>query len=426
MKFTILVTGAGGYVGSRLCGRALERGLGLVMMGRRRPQTVAEGKAVFRRFNLEEEPSVDAFDGVDAVIHLAQSGLDGSPDGGLNLEGSRRLLEAARRASVGRFIFVSSLSARADAAAAYGRNKWEVENLLNREGEVAVRPGLVYGGETRGVYGTLCRLARLGPVLPMVGSEAPVHPIHIDELCDALLAIADLATVPRHLYQLGAPRAMAFRRFVGLIARAREGRRLRVVAVSVETALRLAALGESLARVIPQLPVVARERILGLADTRVADTEDSLKALGITLGAPGALLAEECGNVRRRLIAEGRTLLAYILGRRSSPAMVRRYVRAMRALGLALPLALPAAAHRMPCLLRLWEPVGSGPSELMDRLAMAAAIAETTPEGARMFLALHRRPAAVAPLLAGLTLLWLAVTETLVLPFRLLLGRGDA
>lgn len=429
-KFTILVTGASGYIGSRLCRRALEQGLGLVMMGRRRPQTVAEDEAVFHPFDLDSEPPPEAFDGVHAVIHMAQSGLDAGPDGDLpgddlNVEGSRRLLAAARRAGIGRFIFISSQSSRADAPAAYGRNKWQVEKLLDGEGEVVVRPGLVYGGETRGVYGTLCRLSRLGPVLPLVGGEAPVHPIHRDELCDALLKIADPATAPQPLYELGAIRAMPFRRFLGLLARARQGRRLRVVAISLETALNLASLGEFLARAIPKLPVVRRERILGLADSRVSDTEASLKALGLTLGDPAVLLTAEAGNGRRRMIMEGRTLLAYVLGRRPGPALVRRYVRATGVLGLALPLVLPPIALRLPFLLRLWEPIVSGPSELMDRLAVAAAIAETTPQGARVFLALDKKPAVVAAIAAGLTLAWLAVTEFFTLPFRLLLGRHE-
>ena len=425
-RFTILVTGASGYIGSRLCRLALERGLGLVMMGRRRPPSVSERDVVFHAFDLGDEAPATAFDGVQAVVHLAQAGLDSGSDGSLNVEGSRRVIEAGRRAGVERFIFVSSQSARADAPATYGRNKWRVEELLDRDGEVVVRPGMVYGGEPRGVYGTICRLAGVGPVLPLVGGDAPIQLIHVDELCHALLKIAATTTQPRRVYALGAVRAMSFRRVVRLIARARDGRRLRTFTVPLTAALALAAMGEALARVIPKLPVVARERILGLVDVRVADTEASLTALHMTLGDPVTLLAGEGRDVRRRQLAEGRTLLTYVRGRPPSPMMVRRYVRAMSALGLNLPLALPAVASRMPRLLRLWEPMGARSSELMDRLAIAAAIAEASPEGARMFLALEERSAAVVALLTGWTLLWLAVTEILVLPFRLLLGRGES
>ncbi|MDA1183296.1 MAG: NAD-dependent epimerase/dehydratase family protein [Acidobacteria bacterium] len=49
--FTILVTGASGYIGACLCRRALERGLGLVVVGRRRPHTVGSGDAVFHSFD---------------------------------------------------------------------------------------------------------------------------------------------------------------------------------------------------------------------------------------------------------------------------------------------------------------------------------------------------------------------------------------
>src|SRR5439155_26142763 len=110
---------------------------------------------------------------------------------GINCRGSRLLLADARRAGVKRFVFASSVSARADALNAYGRIKWRVEQFLEGADTVAARLGLVYGGPTRGMYGLLLKLVSLTPVLPMVDPWRLVQPIHVDEVCRGLLALAD-------------------------------------------------------------------------------------------------------------------------------------------------------------------------------------------------------------------------------------------
>ena len=57
--------------------------------------------------------------------------------------GTRRMLELARASGVGRFVFPSSISARADAPAYYGRGKAAAEAALDPERDLVLRPGLV-------------------------------------------------------------------------------------------------------------------------------------------------------------------------------------------------------------------------------------------------------------------------------------------
>src|SRR6185295_8526879 len=109
----------------------------------------------------------------------------------VNVVGTRRLAELAAAAGVKRFVFVSSQSARADAPAAYGRTKHEAEVVLAEIPGlevVVVRPGLVCGPGSRGLFARIGRLVEALPVVPLLGGgRALVQPIHVDDLCAALL-----------------------------------------------------------------------------------------------------------------------------------------------------------------------------------------------------------------------------------------------
>ncbi len=64
--------------------------------------------------------------------------------------------------------------------------KWQVEQLLDRQGEVAARVGLVYGGPRQAMFGLLCTLVERAPVLPMIDPWREVQPIHLREVARGL------------------------------------------------------------------------------------------------------------------------------------------------------------------------------------------------------------------------------------------------
>lgn len=155
-----------------------------------------------------------ALEGCDAVVHLAAAvhrprGV-ATPDDYVeaNERLTARLAAAARTASVGRFVFVSSakvLGERTDRPAGesdpatpsgpYARSKLAAERLLACEGPdlevVVVRPPLVYGPGVRANFLSLLRLADTRWPLPLGGARAPRSMVFIDNLVDALLFLCD-------------------------------------------------------------------------------------------------------------------------------------------------------------------------------------------------------------------------------------------
>ena len=74
----VLVTGASGLIGSRICEMLLQKGYAVNTLGREMGSQKSEGRPNTKRFvwNIEEgKIDAAAFDGVSAIIHLAGAGV---------------------------------------------------------------------------------------------------------------------------------------------------------------------------------------------------------------------------------------------------------------------------------------------------------------------------------------------------------------
>jgi len=299
-------------------------------------------------------------------------------------------------------------SARPQALNAYGRIKHATEERLRAlaGGEdhiLCARVGLVYGGPERGQYRLLARLASL-PLLPMIGIDREVQPIHLDEVCDGLLTLALDPPAARRTVVLAGSHPLSFGAWLRMLRRSRHGRHLALL--PMPTGLALAAC--RLSSVIPFVPTIERERVLGLAGTAPMDSAADLAALGLVLRDPARALTN-CRPARRRLIAECAALLRYAAGAPvRSPGAIIRLARIVRH-DPAFRHALPWPTVRWPALLRFIEPVRPAMHHgLARRLHLAAMVAETL------------EPPLRQPRLG--TIVAQVALEALALPFRLLLS----
>jgi len=182
----IAVTGANGYVGSRIISYLRARGHEAVALVRR-PDSADTRE---RRYALGGPLEDSALDGVDTVVHAA---YDLSVRGGdireVNLSGSLPLLDdlAARG---GRVVLISSLSAFEGARSEYGRTKLGLERaVLERDG-IVVRPGLVFGAGGLGLFGAMAAALSRRSLAPLIGGGSQrlfvTHDEHLSELVSAL------------------------------------------------------------------------------------------------------------------------------------------------------------------------------------------------------------------------------------------------
>jgi nucleoside-diphosphate-sugar epimerase len=379
MPQRLVVTGASGYIGARFVERARRRGCEVVVLGSAPPGIDVTAIP----WRLGEVPRLTAFLGATAVLHLAHDWasdrLHGTGPKNANLTGTQILADTARGGGLSRFVFASSTSARPEALNTYGQIKYAIEEHLKAlpwsEGRIfCARVGLVYGGPERAQYGLMSKLAAL-PVLPMIGLGREVQPIHVDEVCDGLLALMLHPPLGRQTMVIAGPKPVTFGAWLRTLRRARHGRRMLLVPVPI----RLALAGCDLTRRIPFLPTVERERVLGLAGAASMPSADDVAALELSLRDPVRVL-ENSPAARRRLIAESAVLLRYVTGARvRSRGAVIRLARATRR-DPAFHRALPWPAMRWPALLRFVEPIRPAMQHgLSRRLHLAAMVAETLP-----------------------------------------------
>ena len=211
----VALTGATGFIGRHLLRDLTARGYRVRVL-LRRPVEVPDGAAgavvgdLTRPINMAA-----ALAGVDAVVHsagLAHADLPDTRSGApaddyrtLNTEATRRLAQAAERARVRRFVFLSSIRAQVGPSApgvvteaddarptdAYGRSKREAEVALAETGLdwAALRPVLVYGPGAKGNLAALLRLARTPYPLPLGGLAARRSLISLESLAGAVDAV---------------------------------------------------------------------------------------------------------------------------------------------------------------------------------------------------------------------------------------------
>ncbi len=184
----VAVSGATGFIGRHLIRSFAEAGWKVVGLCRRPERQSANDAVSFQRFDLSDSSASDLdLRGVDVLVHCAlQPYRAGAKDShSANVEGSRRLFEIARAHGVKKILFFSSIAARDGTSSPYGGDKLRIEQLLDADRDLIVRPGLVIGdgGVFRALYSST-RKFRAAPVIR--GGRQPVYIIGIEDLCRAL------------------------------------------------------------------------------------------------------------------------------------------------------------------------------------------------------------------------------------------------
>lgn len=370
----IAITGASGYIGSCLARRALQDGHDLVALTRR---PMSDPRIAWAPFDLHRPADVE-IPHADVLVHLAA--ITTAPSEEAAEQAAAAALVAAAQRLRARFIFVSSQTARPDAPTAYGRTKWRIEQDVCSHGGTVVRPGQVYGGPPRALFGTLVSTVRQLPCIPAFLPAPRIQPVHVEDLVLGLLAAASRDDLGGRVLQIAAPQGISFTRFLQSIARHRLGvlrPRFPVPVICVQVACKLAG------RRLHGL-----QRLLSLFALQPMQTGPDLQQLRLTLRPLDRGMQK---SRRRGLIAESKALLSYIL--RSPPAgeVLRRHVRCVEALRTGQALRLPGLVMRFPCFFALLDvasstKAGGAGHELAWRIEAAVSLAEASPQGARRFL----------------------------------------
>lgn len=198
-KTLCAITGADGYVGGCLKDYFAAQGWEVLELTR---QPKPGARAVTFQLGADISPALLA--GASALIHCA---YDFKPLGereirAINVEGTRKVLAAARAAGVGKIVCVSSISAFAGCQSRYGQAKLEIERIALDHNALTVRPGLVYGSGPGGMFGKLVAQVRRSSVIPMIDDGSQIQfLVHHEDLSAFIekLAAGNIHPGPRLL-----------------------------------------------------------------------------------------------------------------------------------------------------------------------------------------------------------------------------------
>ncbi|HEX7823090.1 MAG TPA: NAD(P)H-binding protein [Sphingobium sp.] len=199
----VALTGATGFLGGAVLERLIAQGHQIRALTRR-PQRERVGVTWIAGDLADEAALTSLVAGTDAVIHVA--GAVNVPHRAAffaaNAEGVRLIAGLAERAGVGRFILVSSLSARESHLSDYGWSKREGEAMLdsNSLDWTIVRPPAIYGPGDREMLEMFQMAARGLVMLPPAGR---LSIIHADDLARLLVLLAEDRTgvSSGHIYE---------------------------------------------------------------------------------------------------------------------------------------------------------------------------------------------------------------------------------
>lgn len=213
----VLITGAGGFIGSVLCERLLSEGYSVIGAQRSPKSFLSQRELEHVSIDLNDQNiKWDAvLPGVDTVIHLAARVhvmRNNTADTltayrNINVHGTERLARQAAELGVKQFVFMSSVKVNGEESSrpytefdapapidSYGISKMEAELKLRtiaaetRLALVILRPPLVYGPGVKANFLKLLQAVDRGRPLPFASVKNKRSLIYVENLVDAIVS----------------------------------------------------------------------------------------------------------------------------------------------------------------------------------------------------------------------------------------------
>ena len=279
----ILVTGANGFVGRNLVRRLQKDGTAVRALVRNAAKAarLRDLGAELVDGDISNLSSLEAaMKGCAKVIHLV--GIIQEAPGvtfkGVHVDGTRNLLEAAKKEGVRHFIYQSALGSRPNAKSQYHRTKWEAEELVRASGLpfTILRPSLIYGPGD--LFTTrLAETIRLSPVLPVIGTgQSKVQPIFIDDVNECIQKISTSDSYLNEMYEIGGPEQLTYEEVTKAIAAA-----LGIKRPTVHMPMFFMRTMAKVAETVLSKPPVTIDQLIMLQEDNVCSMRDIREVFGI-------------------------------------------------------------------------------------------------------------------------------------------------
>ena len=305
----ITVFGGSGFIGQHVVQALGSRGYRIRVAVRRPNEALflkmsgVVGQIEPVQTNIRDEASVRAaVAGASAVINLvgilSQSGKQ--TFNAVHAEGSERIARLAKAAGVPIFIQMSALGADADSPSRYSQSKaaGEAAVLAHYRDAAILRPSVVFGADDQ-FFNRFAALARLSPIVPLVGANTYFQPVYVKDIAEAVLRALETDAADGKIIELGGPAHFTMRQIMELMLQVIRRKRL-LIAVPMA----FAKMKAFFLQMLPN-PILTVDQCRSLAIDNVVSQEAiaegrTLEGLGLTATAVQTILPTYLGRFRRR------------------------------------------------------------------------------------------------------------------------------
>jgi len=272
----VLVTGATGFVGSRLVPPLLAADHDIRVLVRDADRydgpdgvDVAEGDL------LEPGSFEHALDGIDAAYYLVHSMRSGSDFEKRDRRAAGNFVDAADAAGVDRLLYLGGLGEERERLSRHLKSRREVEYILSEgDAELTTLRAAIIVGNGSASFDMVRQLAdRLPVMITPRWVDTKCQPIAIDDVISYLVGVLDEPETASETFEIGGPEVLTYRELMARTAAVTKGRRPLIVPVPVLTP-NLSAYWVDLVTDVPRS--VAHPLILGLENPVVVQ-DDSIR-----------------------------------------------------------------------------------------------------------------------------------------------------
>ncbi|MYW92914.1 NAD(P)H-binding protein [Amycolatopsis rubida] len=230
----VLVAGASGFVGRRLCPALTDAGHDVLAMTRRPEQYRGAGEPIHG--DVADIGSLrDALKNVEAAYYLVHS-LDSVDFQKRDANAARAFARAAAEAGVRRIVYLGGLGDDADSLSAHLASRREVERLLAETGVpvTVLRAGIVIGHGGTSWELTRQLVERLPAMITPRWVGTRTQPIALADVVRYLAGVLEHPETAGRTFDIGGPEVLTYRDMLQRVA-VIEGRMLAIVPVPLLT-----------------------------------------------------------------------------------------------------------------------------------------------------------------------------------------------